>query len=69
MFKPTPSKQAAIYIHYASPELMDVLRRTSDAWAEGPENICLSFEHAVQIPELQPYLVGWVETADVIVRM
>jgi hypothetical protein len=46
----------ALYIMGASCELMEKVRKETDNWAESNTNICMTYEQAVEIEELRPYL-------------
>ena len=56
----------ATYIMGAPASLMDKIRENANYWADGDTNICLTFEQAVEIPELKSMLDEKVD-GDVIV--
>ena len=57
----------AVYVMEADDALIDKLRRTTNLWAEGDENICMTFETALEIEELEPLLRNIKDGGDVIV--
>jgi hypothetical protein len=42
----------------AGAQLMDKIRRECSCWADGNENICLTFDEAETLPELAEVLKG-----------
>jgi len=56
-----------LYIMGASCALMDKIRRQCNSWADGDENICMTFEEAVELDELRSLLKGRDGGMDVIV--
>ena len=51
----------------ASAEVMKAIRETGHAWADGDENLCLTYEDALEIPELARVLKRFKGGCDVIV--
>jgi hypothetical protein len=47
-----------LYVMEAGAELMDKIRREGNYWAEGDENICMTFEDALEIDELKELISG-----------
>ena len=41
-----------IYIMDAGAEVMEAIRAYGHAWASGDENLCMTYEAALEIPEL-----------------
>ena len=41
-----------IYIMDAGAEVMEAIRENGHAWANGDENLCMTYEDALEIPEL-----------------
>lgn len=58
-----------VYVMGASCDLMDKVRRTCNAWAEGDETICLTREYADEIEELEPLLRELDSGGDVILSL
>jgi peptidoglycan/xylan/chitin deacetylase (PgdA/CDA1 family) len=58
-----------IYIMEAGCELMDKIRQESNYWAERDENICLTFDDAMEVEELVPLLKEFDGGCDVIVSL
>ncbi len=58
-----------VYIMGVSCSLMDKVRRGVNSWAEGNENICMTFEEALDVEELQPLLEGIQDGGDVILSL
>jgi hypothetical protein len=57
-----------IYIHRAGAWLMDKIMREGSYWAYGDENICMTVDDAMEIPELRQVLSGNITTGcDVII--
>jgi len=56
-----------IYVMETPCELMDKIRSNSNYWADGDENICLTFEEAIEIEELKPLLDNIKNAGDVII--
>ena len=54
------------YIMGASDALMDKVRAEANAWAEGDDNICMTFEDAMEVEELTPLLRNITNGGDVI---
>lgn len=46
-----------VYITGAPLDLLAELRTSGNSWADGDDNICLSFEEALTFPELAELLV------------
>lgn len=45
-----------VYLAGASCALMDQVRREANYWAEGDESVCMTFEDAMEIKALAPFL-------------
>jgi len=58
-----------IYVMGASFDLMDKVRRKVNSWADGAENICMTFEEALTIDELKPMLEPIRDGGDVILSL
>ncbi len=56
-----------IYVMGTSCELMDKIRREANYWSDGDENICLTFDEAMEVEELHPYIQDIKNAGDVIV--
>jgi hypothetical protein len=57
-----------IYVMETGAQLMDKIRRECSCWADGNENICLTFDEAETLPELAEVLKGVaIANCDVIV--
>jgi hypothetical protein len=41
-----------IYIMDAGAEVMEAIRENGHAWANSSENLCMTYENALEIPEL-----------------
>jgi hypothetical protein len=57
------------YIVGTPAALMDKIRSECNNWADGDENICLTFEDAMdlEIDELKPFLQDLSEGCDIII--
>ena len=58
-----------IYIMGASCALMDKVRRECSSWADGDENICMTFEEACEVDELKPLLKDHLDASDVVLSL
>lgn len=56
-----------IYVMEAGAQLMDKIRRECSCWADGDENICMTFEDAITNKELRKALEPYKGGCDVIV--
>ena len=56
-----------IYVMEAGAQLMDKIRRECSCWADGDENICMTFEDAITNKELRKALKPYKGGCDVIV--
>lgn len=56
-----------IYVMEAGAQLMDKIRRDCSCWADGNENICMTFEEAITNKELRKALKPYTGGCDVIV--
>jgi len=56
-----------IYVMEAGAQLMDKIRRECSCWADGNENICMTFEEAITNKELRKALKPYKGGCDVIV--
>lgn len=56
-----------IYVMEAGAQLMDKIRRECSCWADGDENICMTFEDAITNKELRRALKPYKGGCDVIV--
>ena len=56
-----------IYVMEAGAQLMDKIRRDCSYWADGDENICMTFEDAITNKELRKALKPYKGGCDVIV--
>lgn len=56
-----------IYVMEAGEQLMDKIRRKCSCWADGDENICMTFEDAITNKELRKALKPYKGGCDVIV--
>lgn len=56
-----------VYVTEAGARLMDKIRRECSCWADGNENICLTFEEAGENSELRKVLKDCEGGCDVIV--
>lgn len=56
-----------IYIMNVGQKLMNTIRETANAWADGHENVCMTYEDAFEIPELAKVLKKFKGGCDVIV--
>ena len=56
-----------IYVMEAGAQLMDKIRRECPCWADGDENICMTFEDAITNKELRKALKPYKGGCDVIV--
>ena len=59
----------AVYVMGASHALMDKVRRTANSWADGDENICMTFEEALEVDELKALLEPIRDGGDVILSV
>jgi hypothetical protein len=57
-----------LFIMEVGAELMDKIRREGNCWAEGDENICMTFEDALEIKELKELISG-KNAGDVIISI
>ena len=55
-----------VYVMGAPYDLMDKVRSTVNSWADGDENICMTFEEALEIDELKALLEPIQDGGDVI---
>lgn len=56
-----------IYVMDASAEVMEAIRENVRAWASSGENLCITYEDALEIPELARVLKRFKGGCDVIV--
>ena len=56
-----------IYVMEVGAKLMDKIRRDCSCWADGNENICMTFEDAITNKELRKALKPYKGGCDVIV--
>lgn len=56
-----------IYVMEAGAQLMDKIRRECSCWADGNENLCLTFDEAINNKELRKALKPYKDGCDVIV--
>jgi len=56
-----------IYVMEAGAQLMDKIRRDCSCWADGDENLCMTFEEAITNKELRKALKPYKGGCDVIV--
>jgi len=56
-----------IYVMEAGAQLMDKIRRECSCWADGNENLCMTFEDAITNKELRKALKPYKGGCDVIV--
>ena len=56
-----------VYVMEAGEQLMDKIRRECSYWADGNENICMTFEEAITNKELRKALKPYKGDCDVIV--
>ena len=56
-----------VYVMEAGAQLMDKIRRECSCWADGDENICMTFEDAITNKELRKALKPYKGNCDVIV--
>jgi hypothetical protein len=57
-----------VYVMEVGAQLMDKIRRECSCWADGNENLCLTFDEAETLPELAEVLKGVaIANCDVIV--
>lgn len=56
-----------IYVMEAGAQLMDKIRRDCSYWADGGENVCMTFEEAITNKELRKALKHYKGDCDVIV--
>ena len=56
-----------IYVMEAGAQLMDKIRRECSCWADGNENICMTFDEAINNKELRKALKPHKGGCDVIV--
>lgn len=56
-----------IYIMNVGKKLMNTIRETANAWADGQETVCMTYEDAFEIPELAKVLKKLKGGCDVIV--
>ena len=56
-----------IYVMEAGAQLMDKIRRECSCWADGNENLCLTFDEAINNKELRNALKPYKGGCDVIV--
>ena len=63
----TVQESRIIYILEAGAALVEKTRNTTTCWADGDENLCLTFEDALEVPELADALKGREGGCDVIV--
>ena len=55
-----------IYVTGASCALLDKVRGEVNSWADGDENVCMTFEDALGVEELKPLLKDIRDGGDVI---
>ena len=56
-----------VYVMEAGEQLMDKIRRECSCWADGNENVCMTFEEAITNKELRKALKPYKGDCDVIV--
>ena len=56
-----------VYIMEAGAQLMDKIRRECSCWADGNENLCMTFDEAINNRELRKALKPYKGSCDVIV--
>lgn len=56
-----------IYIMDTDAEVMETIRESGKAWANGDENLCMTYEDAMEVPELAKVLKKLKGGCDVIV--
>ena len=56
-----------IYVMEAGAQLMDKIRRDCSCWADGNENICMTFDEAINNRERRKSLKPYTGGCDVIV--
>jgi hypothetical protein len=57
-----------IYIMDTPPELLEKIRYEGEHWADGSENICMTFEDAFEFDELKPFL-NVLTAGDVVISL
>ena len=58
-----------VYVMGAPCALMDKVRSTANPWADGDENICMTFEEALEVDELKALLEPIQDGGDVILSL